>query len=200
MQEHRQLSCHRDDGPFLRVALSSGRQRLAETSEVAVLSKWPEDVLRRLNQKPAQQVVSLFRDAQLRVRVPALASRRYKPEVRPDGSALAESTRMLERQDVGQRHDRAHSSHLPQERRLRVLLLPQLCDAFVELQDLSRHGFDRRNDARQRFANLLGNLAHRLFREGPSRALLQPVARGLDLSLIHISEPTSRTPISYAVF
>src|SRR5674476_907598 len=83
MQQHRQFSCDGHDGSFLRVAFPSDRQRLAESSQVAVLSERPKDVLRRLNQKAAQQVVSLFRDAQLRVGVSALASRRYEPEIGP---------------------------------------------------------------------------------------------------------------------
>src|ERR1035441_2168977 len=116
MQQHRQLSCDGNNGSFLRVAFPSDREGLAESSEVAVLSKWPQDVLRRLDQKPAQEGVSRFRDAQLRVGVPALASRRYQSEVRPHGPALLETARMLQRPDVGPRPDRAHLPPPPRQR------------------------------------------------------------------------------------
>src|SRR5450756_420532 len=100
MQQHRQLSCNGHDGSFLRVPFASDRQCLAESSQVAVLSERPQDVLRRLDKKAAQQAVTLFRDAQLRVGVSALASRRYEPEIGPDCPALPETARMLQRQDL----------------------------------------------------------------------------------------------------
>src|SRR5664280_1110115 len=114
--------------------------------------------------------------------------RRHESEVGPDGTALPEATRMLQRQHVGQRHDRAHSSYLPQQRGLGVLRFPELPDSPVQRQDLSRHDFDRLHDARQRFAHLLGNLAHRLARERPRRAFLHPVSRRLDRSANVIDE------------
>src|SRR5450756_3141377 len=175
MQQHRQLSCNGHDGSFLRVPFASDRQCLAESSQVAVLSERPQDVLRRLDQKAAQEAVTLFRDAQLRVGIPALALRRHQSEVRPHGPALSEAARMLQRQDIDQRHDRAHSSHLSEQDRLGVLFLPEVPDPPVQCQDLCRDDLDRRQDTRQRLVHFRRDLVHRLVRE---------------LSLIHISEPT----------
>src|SRR5664280_883131 len=60
MQQHRQFSCDGHDGSFLRVAFPSDRQCLAESSQVAVLSERPQDVLRRLDQKAAQYILGPF--------------------------------------------------------------------------------------------------------------------------------------------
>ena len=90
------LRCRRD-------AASASPNRL----QVAVRSEWPEDVLRRLHQQPAHEAVSLLRDPQLRVRclrsgVGPAPARGTAP---PSGSSRTGPG--LQRQDVGQRHDRA---------------------------------------------------------------------------------------------
>src|SRR5665647_1266285 len=57
-------------------------------------------------------------------------------------------------------------------------------------------------EAEKHWAGLKGthckNLFLRNYKGNRHYLVIAPVTRGIDLSLIHISEPTRRTPISYA--
>src|SRR5664279_2497907 len=63
--------------------------------------------------------------------------------------------------------------------------------------DYSRAGNPTRTRLEENLASLEGGTAARVFSSG--MAAVSAIA-SLMLSLIHISEPTRRTPISYAVF
>src|SRR5665647_3826068 len=80
---------------------------------------------------------------------------------------------------------------------------PELC-AEVTLQPVRRHGVDAAVMFADIMSPVLGMGVALELVEGVGPVIEHPVATLADvgrlLSLIHISEPTRRTPISYAVF
>ena len=67
MQENRELAGHGDDRAFLCVLAAALSEALAISSQPAVRTKWPQDIVSALNQQPSEILVACLADGQLRL-------------------------------------------------------------------------------------------------------------------------------------
>ena len=135
MQQHRQFASRRNDGPFLSRLAAAFGQPQTPSSQIAVGSKRAENMVRSLHQQGSQIRIALFADVHLRFALPRVSAPRLQPEVATRIPALAETMRILQRQHVGQRDQRAYSLDLLQQRSLRIALLGDSFDLLVVLSN-----------------------------------------------------------------
>ena len=100
------------------------------------------DVVGSDHQKTPQQGVPRFRDPQQRLLLPGVTLLGAKADVRPHRTALREATRILNRQHVVERRDRADARDLTKELRLRVPLPAQPFHLLIHLLDRRRQLLD----------------------------------------------------------
>ena len=114
--------------PFLPPRSASFRpQRLRSQST----PNGPENVLRSLHQQRPQIRIAFLADVHLRFALSGVSSSWLQPQITAHVAALAEAMRIFQRQQEGQRDQRAHPLDLPQQRHLRVTLLRQFFDPLV---------------------------------------------------------------------
>jgi hypothetical protein len=102
MQEDRQLARNGHDRSLPRVPPSAIYEPLAGAAQVAVHSEWTQDVVSRLHEELADELIASFRDSERRARIPRVALPRAQAKVRTHFSALREPVWILEREHVGE--------------------------------------------------------------------------------------------------
>ena len=80
-------------------------------------------MLRSLHQQRPQIRIAFFADVQLRLTLTRVSSSRLQPQITAHVAALAETVRIFQREQEGQRDQRADALDLLQQRHLRITLL-----------------------------------------------------------------------------
>src|SRR5215472_11971594 len=143
LQQHRQLSCRGHNGSLLCVSSTTLGQLQSPAPEIAVDTKWPQDMLRSLYQQSSQIRIALFADVQLRLALSRVSSSRLQSQIAAHVATLAEAMRVSQRQQEGQRDQCAYPLDLLQHLHLRITHFRQrfdpvvvLCDALTQRLDL----------------------------------------------------------------
>ena len=116
MQQHRQLSRHRDHRPLLRVLAAARRDLFAVPTQLAILPERAENVMRAADEKLPQISIPRLGNVQLLIRIARLIAFRHQPEVRPNLATFLEPRRIVNRQDKRRGRDWADALDLPQPR------------------------------------------------------------------------------------
>src|SRR5690348_3205081 len=103
MQQHCQLSRRGNDGSLLAVSSATFRQLQSPASEITVDTEWSQDMLCSLHQQRPQIRVSFLADVQLRLALSRVSAPRLQSQIAAHVAALAETMRILQRQQECQR-------------------------------------------------------------------------------------------------
>src|SRR5215469_11351711 len=112
MQQHRQLSGRSHNGPLLSVSSTTFRQLQSPATQITVDTERSQDMLGSLYQQRAQIRIPFLADMHLRLALSRVSSPRLQPQIAAHVAALAEAMRIFQRQQKGQRDERAHSFDL----------------------------------------------------------------------------------------